>query len=203
MINKNCCKIKNNKKGILAGVLFGLIPHSFCIAFILFSVFGAMAALTFLKKFMLIPNLFFLLTLVSLILATVSAIFYLRRNACLCFSGIKNKWKYILTLYFTTISINLLMFFVIFPALTNANFQKSEPKVLGQENNLSQISLTVEIPCSGHSSLIIDEIKKNCDVESVNFSMPNKFDIKYNPKKITIKQITSLEIFKTYPVKIN
>jgi len=202
-MNKECCETKNNKNGIFSGILFGLIPHSFCIAFVLFSIIGAVTASAFLKKLMLIPNLFLLLIIISLALATVSTIFYLRRNNCLCLSGIKNKWKYVSTLYFATISINLLMFFVVFPALANTNFQKTESKVFGQESNLSQISLTVEIPCSGHSSLIIDEIKKNCDIESVTFSMPNKFDIKYNPKEITAGQITSLEIFKIYPAKIN
>ena len=208
---ESCCETTKDKqsKGFLSGVLFGLVPHSFCIAFALFSIIGAVTATAFLKNFLLIPHLFFFLVIISLIMATLSSVIYLKRNNCLCSSGMRNKWKYILTLYSATILVNSLMFFVVLPALANVNRQKtpgrnaSSQKVLGEENNLSSLSINVEIPCSGHASLIIDEIKKNCDVESVVFSMPNTFEIKYDPKKTTPEKIAELEIFKTFPAKIN
>jgi len=198
---KSCCQTETGKKssGILSGTLLGILPHSFCIAFALFSIIGAVTASTFLKKFLLIPNFFLYLVIVSLILATFSSAIYLKKNKCLCATGIKNKWKYIFTVYSATILVNLFMFFVILPALANANFQN----VLGEEkNNLSKLSIKVDIPCSGHASLIIDEVRKNSDVDSVTYSTPDKFDIKYDPGKITPEAITSLEIFKTYPAKI-
>lgn len=208
---KSCCleTKRNSGKGILSGLLSGLIPHFFCIAFAVFSIIGAATATTFLKKFLLIPNFFYFLIAISLLLATISSAVYLRKTDCLCPSGIKNKWKYISTLYSATILINLLMFFIVLPALANMNSQKeskenaSSPEVIGRENNLSRLSIDVEIPCSGHASLIIDEIKKNCFVDYVKFSMPNKFEIKYDPSKTTPEKIASLEIFKTYPAKIN
>lgn len=199
MQGKECCGIKKKEgRGIISGALFGLIPHSFCIAFILFSIVGAVSATAFLKKFMLIPNLFWLLIGISVFLATVAVVLNLKRNDCLCKSGAKNHWKYIATTYVATILVNLFMVFIVFPLLANINLQKSS-----KENNLAELSLNVDIPCSGHASLIIDEIKKNCDVASVAFSAPEKFDIKYNPKETTPEKIVSLEIFKTYPATIN
>lgn len=199
MQNKKCCTAKENKsRGMISGILFGLIPHSFCVAFILFSIVGAVSATAFLKKFMLIPNLFWLLVITSVILATIAVALNLKRNNCLCKSGVKSRWKYVVTTYTATALVNLFMFFIVFPALANINLQKSPEK-----NNLAELSLNVDIPCSGHASLIVDEIKKNCDVDSIAFSAPEKFDIKYNPKETTPEKIVSLEIFKTYPATIN
>lgn len=197
----SCCSTEKNKtsKGILSGILFGLIPHSFCIAFALFSIIGAVAFTAFLKKFLMIPYFIHSLLFISLLLATVSAVIYLKKNECLCVPGIKSKWKYIITLYSATILVNFLMFFVVIPALANLN----SGKVAGQEKSLSDLSLNVDIPCPGHASLIIDEIKKNTPVISIEFQMPNIFEIRYDPQETSPEKIASLEIFKTYKVTIN
>lgn len=197
---KFCCIEKvNSRKGIFSGILFGIIPHSFCIAFILFSSIGAVVFTTFLKKFLLIPYFFHLLILISLFLATVSTIIYLKKNDCLCIEGIKNKWKYISVLYSTTIIINLLMFFVIIPTLVNA----STKKTIFQEKILSDLSLNIQIPCSGHAPLIINELEEKGATSSVYFENPNIFKIKYDPEKTSPEKIVALEIFKTYPAEIN
>lgn len=192
---KNCCTpTKNNQnKGILSGILYGLIPHFFCIAFILLSIIGAVTASVFLKKFLTIPYFFHILVFVSLLLATISSIIYLKKAGCLCVSGIKNKWKYITTLYSTTILINLLMFLVIFPALANMN-----SNTINQEKYSANLLITVQIPCSGHAPLIINELKKDGGVGSVRFEVPNAFKIQYDPEATSPEKITSLEIFKTY-----
>ncbi len=41
-IASSCCKkpIEKKPKGLLQGILYGLIPHTGCIAFILASIFG-------------------------------------------------------------------------------------------------------------------------------------------------------------------
>lgn len=209
---KFCCEAARGKKrkGFLSGVLFGLIPHSFCIAFIIFSIIGTVTATAFLKKFLLIPHFFYFLVFVSLLLATISSAIYLKKTDCLCASGIKIKWKYISTLYSMTILVNLLMFFVVLPALANVNLQKSpasgnttDQTSPGTENSLVELSIEVQIPCSGHASLIIDEIRKNCNVQFVKFEMPNRFEIKYDPVMTTPDKIISLDIFKTYPAIIN
>jgi len=198
-----CCKKaeKKTNRGIVFGILYGIAPHSFCLAFILFSVIGAVAATEFLKKFLLIPYFLHFLILISVLLATISSALYLKKNHCLCASGIKSKWKYLASLYSATILANLAMFFIILPAL--ANLDQNGIAAIGDETSLVYLSISVELPCSGHAALVIEEIKKNSEVFSVNFEMPDTFEIKYDPQKNSPEKIASLEIFKTYPAKIN
>ncbi|MDD4901101.1 MAG: hypothetical protein PHS62_03245 [Patescibacteria group bacterium] len=199
-------KEDRKSRGALLGVLFGILPHSFCVAFALLSIIGAVTASAFLKKFLLIPNLFLILVIISLLLATISSAIYLKKNKCLCGAGVKNKWQYLSLVYAGTIMANVLMFFVVLPAVANVNFQKTlraDTVARLRANNLSELSLKVDLPCSGHASLIIDEIKKNCKARSITFSLPNTFNISYDPEETTPEQITSLDIFKTYKATMN
>lgn len=190
-----CCNVPEKKdKGILRGVLYSLLPHTFCIAFIVFSVIGSLATTALLKKILVIPYFFTFLVIISFILATFSAFIYLKRADCLCLSGFKRKWKYLATLYSTMILINLAMFAFVFPALANIN----SGDMLNREEYNANLSIAVQIPCSGHASLIADELKKNDAIGQVFFKMPNTFDIKYNSTKISSENIISMEIFKTY-----
>jgi hypothetical protein len=193
---KSCCTVAPDKKdrGILTGIIYGLIPHIFCIAFILFSIIGSIVATAFLKKLLLIPYFFQLLVIVSLLLATISSTIYLKKNGCLCASGIRKKWKYLTTLYALTILINLLMFLVVFPLLANTN----SANAINPEKYPTSLSMAVQIPCSGHAPLIIDELQKNNGIGSVKFRMPNLFDVQYDPSLISPEKIISSEIFKTY-----
>lgn len=193
---KSCCSFQK-KRGVFSGLIFGLLPHSFCILFIVFSVIGAVAFSGFLKKFLLIPNFFFFLVAASFLMSTISLAIYLKKNDCLCRAGIKSRWRYISMLYATTILTNLLMFFVVFPAVANMENKKNA----GAKGEFSKLSLAVDIPCSGHAPLIIEEIKKNSPVQSVTFEAPGKFIISYDPEKTTPKNIESLDIFKTFPAK--
>jgi len=193
----SCCNPQAKKDtGIIRGILYSLFPHTFCFLFIIFSVIGSVAATSVMKKFLVIPYFFTFLVLVSFILATLSAFIYLRRANCLCFSGIKRKWKYLFTLYSTMILINLAMFTLVFPALANIN--SNGP--LDKEKYSASLSLAVKIPCSGHASLIIDELKKNDWIGQVTFRMPNTFDVKYDAGKTSPEKILSMDIFKTFPV---
>jgi len=90
---KSCCiAVKDKKsKGILSGILYGLIPHFFCIAFAIFSIIGAVTATAFMKRFLLIQNFFYFLVFISLLLATASSAIYLKKSNCLCAYGIRNK----------------------------------------------------------------------------------------------------------------
>lgn len=203
MKNQNfCCEAENknkvNKKGFLKGLIYGILPHSFCIAFIVFSVAGAVGATALLKDILLIPYFFEFLVILSFVFATLSAVIYLKSKNCLCVSGIKSRWKYLTILYSATILINLFMFFVAFPILANINYN-SLPSGNDKSENLS---LAVEIPCSGHSFLIIDELKKIDGVSSVKFKLPNIFEVIYDPQKTSYQQIISPEIFKTYKATV-
>ena len=120
----DCCKAKNegkdgNKSGALSGVLYGLVPHAGCIAFIAASVLGVTVATEFFKPLLLSPLFFYGLIALSLVFATLSAALYLRRNGSLSFAGAKRSWKYLSVLYGTTVAVNLLLFMVVFPLAAN------------------------------------------------------------------------------------
>jgi len=195
----SCCVSPEKKqKGILSGIIYGLVPHTFCIAFILFSLIGSVTALAIFKRFLVIPYFFTFLVIASFVMATVSAFIYLKKTDCLCFSGIKRKWKYLSILYSTMIMINLALFVFVFPALANINSNN----VFNKEKYNASLSMAVQIPCSGHASLIVDELKKNNGIGQVIFKMPNIFDVKYNVAEISPENIISIDIFKTYKATI-
>ena len=193
---KICCQRETKKKGLFIGLLYGIVPHTFCIVFIILTILEATTATALLKPFLLNRYFFYILIGLSIFFATISAIIYLKKNAILSFQGIKRKWKYLSILYGTTIFVNLLFFMVIFPYLANLN--RVQPSALIGATHLSSITLKVEIPCPGHAPLIIDELKKIEGVEDVKFSFPNLFDVKYNPSKTSKEKLLSLEIFNTY-----
>ena len=193
-----CCDVAEKKdSGLLKGILYSFVPHTFCIVFILFSVIGSVAATAVLKKFLVIPYFFTFLMIASFSLATCSAFLYLKKSDCLCVSGVKRKWKYLVVLYSIMILINLAMFTIVFPVLANIN---------GGATNRGEydasLSMAVGIPCSGHADLIINELKKDEGVGQVTFRLPNIFDIKYDSAKTSLEKIFSMEIFKTYKATI-
>lgn len=194
----DCCQCdkkieEKKKKGFLTGVFYGILPHTFCILFIVFTVLGATTLTAILKPIMLKSYFFYLLIALSFILATISAIVYLKRMGKLSFPGIKKKWKYLSILYGTTIFINLFLFLVIFPLAANLN---QKPSI--KDSSSLFLTLEVKIPCSGHAPLITDELKKISGVESVYFKLPNLFDVIYDPAKTTKEQILSLDVFNEY-----
>lgn len=201
---KDCCekeKPKDEKKGFFSGILYGILPHTFCIFFIVFSIVGATTATLFFKKVLLIPFLLQILIGLSFVFATLSAIIYLKRNDTLSSHGVKRKWKYLLVLYSTTVLVNLLFFTVIFPKVANLNINSTKSAV-AQDSQSSSITIKVSIPCAGHSQLIIDEIQKTEGVGKVGFTDPNLFKVNYNSQKTSKEKILSLEIFKTYKATI-
>jgi len=207
---ESCCKENETKKdsrGVLSGILYGLVPHSFCILFIVLTVLGATTASTLLKPLLLNPYLFYLLILLSSLFATISATIYLKKNKILSIQGVKKKWKYLSILYGTTISVNLILFMVVFPLAANIDAKSSSPTVAGKsynqvENSQNLLVLEVNIPCPGHAPLITDELKKINGVKSVKFSFPNKFDVSYRSNITSKEQILSLKVFDTYKAEV-
>lgn len=185
----------------MPGLLYGLLPHTFCIAFIVFSVLGVTVATSIFKKLLMVPYFFQVLVLLSFIFATISAAIYLKRSGCLSTEGIKGKWKYLTILYGTTIGINLLLFLVVFPLTTNLNSRVDGATVLGRQTS-SKVVLKVAIPCSGHASLITDELKKVPGVIEVKFGLPNYFTVDYDANQVKVERFLNLEIFKTYKVEL-
>ncbi|MFH0830206.1 MAG: cation transporter [Candidatus Aenigmatarchaeota archaeon] len=198
---------KKKPSTIMQGITYGLMPHIGCIAFILFSVLGVTAATSLFTPLLLNPYFFYILIAMSFGFATISIAIYLKRNGLLSWKGASHKWKYISTMYGTTIGVNLLLFLVIFPYAANAATIPSSQNgitgaAIGLQSNLASMKLQVEIPCSGHALLISEELKKISGVAGVQFSFPNYFDVKYDPSKTSKTEILALEVFKTYAAKV-
>jgi copper chaperone CopZ/uncharacterized membrane protein YeaQ/YmgE (transglycosylase-associated protein family) len=191
----SCCIKKNKKesKGFLSGLLYGLLPHTGCIAFILFSIFGITAATAIFKPLLMSRYFFYGLIALSFVFATISAAIYLKRCNMLSKEGIKKKWKYLSILYGTSILVNIILFMVIFPIA--ANITSAGQTTPGD----SKITLEVDIPCSGHAPLITEELKTIGGVNSVNFRFPNYFDVSYDSSKTSQEQILALKVFQEYP----
>ena len=200
-----CCQPKitpENRKGFLWGAIYGILPHTFCILFIVLSAIGATAGASFFGKFLAIGWFFPALIALSFAFATISALIYLNRNKRLSAVGLKQGWKYLFVLYGTTLAVSLLFIYVIFPwAVKTAYADKSgfrQPPVSETSGSLATLSINVNIPCSGHAPLIIEELGKTAGVKSVRYEEPNTFIVSYDKQTTTAENIKSLGIFNTY-----
>ncbi len=198
---------KKERQGFLMGIVYGLAPHTFCILFIVFSVLGATAGTSLMRRFLYIPYLFQIIVALSLVFATISAVLYLRRNGLLSLPGVRFKWKYLSVLYGTTVGINLLFFTVVFPLVANADLQRpvASPAVAsaqGVSANAGAVTLQVNIPCSGHAPLIMDELRKVDGVTGVRYQFPNSFQVTYDTSKLTVQKILAIDVFKEFPARV-
>jgi len=211
---------KTERGSIKQGIIYGVIPHTGCIAFIIASVLGVTVATSLFKPLLLNPYFFYILIAISFVFATISAVVYLKKQGFIIFNKTKGnlemgfssnvigrKWKYLSTLYGTTIGINLLLFMIVFPLLANVSL--SAPATSGNaiaadgsSTGLSLLKLQVDIPCSGHAPLITGELKTINGVAGVQFDFPNIFSVKYDPTKTSKQQILSLDVFKTYKATV-
>ncbi|MFH0905722.1 MAG: cation transporter [archaeon] len=209
----------NLKKGIFQGIVYGLIPHIGCILFIIGSILGVTLFTNLFKPLLMNKYFFYILFAVSFLFASISAIIYLSRNGLLSSNGIKKKWKYLSILYGSTIIVNIVLFFFIFPAVanipsaianqtyTNTNNSNTLTNLENQnnletKNTISEIKLQVNIPCSGHAQLISSELKKLNGISSVVYSSPNYFTINYNSSIVSKEEILEIVVFKEYPATI-
>lgn len=192
MEQNNCCK-----KGASNGIFYGLIPHIGCIAFIIFTILGVTTMSAIFKPLMMSRYFFYVLIVLSLLLASISGTIYLKRNNSLSKQGIKENKNYILTLFGTTILVNLLFFFLIFPALANIS-SSSTTNAVAEASNTELITLSVKIPCPGHASLIKNELYTIDGIENIDYNPLYVFEVYYDPEKTNEQEILSLEIFSNY-----
>jgi copper chaperone len=177
------------------GLLYGLLPHTGCIAFLLGSILGVTALMQFFKPLMMNRNFFYILIGISLGFAIISSLLYLRQQGLLSWKGIKKRWKYLTTMLGSTLAINLVLFMVIFPMLANVS---AAPIEGGDATKFASISLSVDIPCPGHAPLISEELKTLEGVVGIEFNYPNNFDVVYDAEKTLKTDILGLEVFRTY-----
>ena len=76
----SCCKNKKEPKGFWSGLMYGLIPHTGCIAFIIFTILGVSTATAFFKPLLMSRYFFHGLILLSFIFATISSVIYLKKH---------------------------------------------------------------------------------------------------------------------------
>ncbi len=192
----DCCNQNKKENSALEGILYGILPHGFCIGFIVFSILGVTSLTAVFKNLLIIPYSFQILIALSFIMATISAIFYLKKCNCLQKKGIQNKWKYLTILYGSTILINVFMFSYVFPVMANINSEN-----IDNIDQFPKLSISVDIPCTGHASLIMDELKKDQGIKNIIFKSPNIFEINYDSGQTSPQKIASIEIFKIYKVE--
>lgn len=190
---------KSKKGGLLQGLAYGLLPHTGCIIFIIASIIGSTVAIQFFKPLLMNRYIFYFMILLSAVFATGASLFYLRSNGLLSKAGLKKKWGYLSVMYGSTVGINILLFFLIFPILANVGVSASDNIAVG---GLSSIQLKVDIPCPGHAPLITNELKTIDGVEGVQFSFPNKFDVVYDDDLGSKQEILSLGVFETYKATV-
>lgn len=195
----SCGDNDNKKKSFLQGAVYGLIPHTGCIAFVVASILGVTVAVDFFKPFLMNPYFFYILVAISLAFATLSSVLYLRKNGFLSLTGAKRKWKYLSIMYTSTVGVNVLFFLVLFPLLANVSASPAQVFTTGESSTLL---LEVDIPCPGHAPLISEELKSLNGIIRIQFTSPNTFDVDYDPAKVTKEEILSLEVFKVYKATV-
>jgi copper chaperone CopZ len=197
---EGCCGslVDKKQKGFLSGLVYGLVPHIGCIGFIIFTILGVTTATAFFRPLLLNRYFFHILIAISLVFATISASIYLKKRNLLSLDGVKKKKKYLFTLYGTSVGINVLLFLIIFPIATNITSVSATGAVTGIGG--SEIILEVDIPCPGHAPLISEGLKRINGVESVTYSFPNNFAVRYDSAITSKDKILSMEEFNYYPV---
>ena len=203
-----CCRPAPEKKGqgFLTGLIYGIIPHTFCILFIVLSIVGATAATTLVRQILFVPYFFEMVIALSVVFATLSAVFYLRRNGLLSRRGVGRKWRYLTVMYATTIAINLLFFRVVFPAVANLDWGSSAVRAQARTGVVLRategVTLAVDIPCPGHAPLIISELRKVHGVNRITYRQPNLFDVSYAPELVSLDDLLAQEVFTAFPAEV-
>ena len=143
---KECCTspTTSQSSGLLRGVLFGILPHTFCILFIVFSIIGATGGVVFIQRFFTVPYLFQILIAMSFVFAALSAVFYLKRSGNLSMAGIKKKWKYLTIMFSTTVAVNLILFYIVLPGIGNIKSDKDN-NIASATSNIEQNNQEVQV----------------------------------------------------------
>ena len=197
---------EEKRNGLIRGLIYGLVPHTFCTLFIVFSIVGATTATNLLKGLFYLPYFIQIIIALAFVFATISALFYLRRNGLLSWPGIKFKWKYLVTMYAMTVAINMLFFWVVFPAVANLDLSSvqargNSPQAVVSQN-VGSVTLEVAIPCPGHAPLIIGELKKVQGVTTAKYQGPNFFQVTYDTTRVTVSQIMAQTVFRSFKAKV-
>ena len=196
----DCCKPKKKYKedSPLMGVLYGILPHTGCILFIIASILGVTVLMQFFRPLLMNRYIFHYLIAISIGFATLSSFIYLRRNKFLSWKGIKKKKGYLGVMYGSTVGINLILFLLVFPYLASI----TGGVVVAEVVDSSIFDISVDIPCPGHAPLITNELKTIQGVKGSKYRFPNKFQVYYDDSQTSEQEILSLEVFDEYPAEV-
>jgi hypothetical protein len=203
---KSCCgpsrkRDSNGQTSFVQGITYAVIPHIGCIAFIVGSVLGVTMLMEFFKPLLMNRWFFHILIGISMGFATLSSWLYLRKHGISTLEGVRGKWRYLSTMYGSTIGINIMLFLIIFPMLANVSSVSATGALTASISDADKalISMSVDIPCPGHAPLISEELKTVGGVAAVKFSFPNVFDVIYDSSMTTTDEMLSLDVFSEYP----
>jgi len=207
---KSSLSLPPKTNSLKEGIIYGLVPHIGCIGFIAASVLGVTVAIEFFKPLLMNPWFFHILILLALGFATLSSAFYLRKNGLFSLKGIKKKKKYLSAMYGSTVGINLILFFAVFPMAANFDIGSfadtaGDISLAGTGNQNSDnlfLTLQVDIPCPGHAPLISGELKTINGVTGVRYAGSNNFDVAFDSDKTSKEEILALDVFEVYPAKV-
>jgi hypothetical protein len=196
----DCCKPKKEYKGNnpFVGIIYGIIPHTGCILFIIAAILGSTILMQYFRPVLMNRYVFHYLILISILFAALSSGIYLKKNKLLSWRGIKKKKNYLSIMFGSVIGINLILFLVIFPMLANIGVGSISETTIAN-GNFDMIKISVDIPCPGHAPLITSELITIEGVKGSEFSFPNNFDVYYDSSQTSEEEILSLEVFGEYP----
>ncbi len=191
---------KKKSNNVLKALAYGIIPHIGCIGFIVGSVLGVTVLMQFFRPLLMSRYFFYGLIGLSLAFATVSVLLYLKNNELFSINGLKRKWKYVSITYGTTVGVNLTLFLIVFPMLANVSASTSGDQIIF--GSADSLTLSVNIPCSGHAPLISEELRTIEGILEIRYSLPNKFTVKYDSGRTSINEILGLAVFRQYPATV-
>lgn len=189
MVDKQKIQKSNISSSIWKGILLSVIPHIGCIAFAVLMVTGVGFGTVFLKNFLSNKWIFPASITLSFVIASVYSYFYFKKQCC------TNKIRYVSIIFSSMILVNILLFYIVFPWMTNLQNNSN----IAFASNLSELKIQIDIPCTGHAPLIVYELKK-AGISDVIFTDPDTFDIKYDSTKITTEQIKGLQLFEDFKI---
>lgn len=203
-----CCRRVEGRRGagLLRGLFYGLVPHTFCILFIVFSVAGATMASTLVSRVLYVPYLFEIVVALSLASAGISGLLYLRRNGLLSWRGARLRWRYLGGMFGATLAVNLLFFWVVFPAVANLDLSPraaAQAPAAGDADvaALASATLRVAIPCPGHAPLVIGALRDAAGVRSARYDGADLFRVEYDAGATTLDEVLALPVFEAFPAE--
>lgn len=195
----DCCKSHKKSSGLMQGIIYGTIPHIGCIAFVVASILGVSFAATLFKPLLAKAYFFYIMVALSLFFATISALFYLRKQGGI--KHAKHHKKYLGILYGSTIAVSLILYFLVFPLVT-ARVASTGQITQAEANKSAELILSVDIPCAGHGPLITSELQTLPGIEKIDYQPIKTFKITYDTSKTSKENILELEIFKEYKASV-